>query len=236
LEQKNISGSMKKLILLSAFCLLTSYSAFAQLDGNYNYSIGVRAYSLFQLPKILNQTNPQEYSDSYFNGLLVKFNDNQINYRLNGNYYRKDMSFHNQCEACEIAQGKITDYSFTVGFEKNFNYAKIQPYFGTDVGFKATKFTGEIKNINSKSTVAAYNVDTDKNGFLLTPLLGIKITPINEVSLFVETGIDFFYSYERQETIQQDSFNTRSFVKYNKWEFLLKPISIGLQVHLVNKN
>lgn len=227
---------MKKLSLLITFCLLMSYAAFAQIDGNYNYSIGIKAYNMFQLPKILNQTNSKDFTSAYFNGLLLKFNDNQINYRLKGNYYRKTISFSNQCATCEIVQGKVTDYSFSVGFEKNINYAKIQPYFGADLGFRKNDFNGEVKNANPKSTTAPYNVDTEKNGFLLSPLLGIKFNPVKEVSLFVETSLDFYYSYEKQETIQQDASNTRSFVKYNKWEFLLNPISVGLQIHLVSKN
>lgn len=226
---------MKKL-LFSIICLLFSYTAFCQVDGNYNYSIGIRGYSSMQMPKILNQINSQHYTDTYLNGALVKINDNQISVRLSGNYFRKNISFNNQCENCEIAQGRMTDYSFKVGFEKNLNYAKIQPYFGGDIGFRANHFSGEINTANPKSTTAPYNVDADKNGFVFAPILGIKINPIKQVSFFAETSLDFYYSYERQETIQQDATNTRSFVKYNKWEFLLNPISIGIQVHLAGKN
>ena len=130
----------------------------------------------------------------------------------------------------------MTDFGFKVGFEKSISYAKIQPYFGGDIGFRANHFTGEIKTVNPKSNSAPYNVDSDKNGFILAPILGLKINPISQVSIFAETSLDFYYSYERQETIQQDAANTRSFVKYNKWEFLLNPISIGIQVHLVGRN
>lgn len=222
---------MKKL-LLSIFCLSLSFVAFAQVDENY--SIGLRAYSLMQMPKILSQTNSQDYTNTYFNGVLVKFNDNQISYRLNGNYYRESISFANQCESCEIATGKRTDYSFSVGFEKSFNYAKIQPYFGAEVGFRAANFNGEVKS--TKNSQIPYNVDTDKKGFLLTPLVGVRVTPINHVSFFAETNLNFFYAYERQDIVQQDAASTRTFASYNKWEFLLNPISVGIQIHLVNKN
>ncbi|MDQ7949215.1 MAG: hypothetical protein REI78_05040 [Pedobacter sp.] len=226
---------MKKFVLF--VCCISFYTtAFSQTDANYNYSIGVVGFSSMQLPKILNQTNSQEYKDSYFTGVLVKFNDNQISYRVRADYYRKNITFANQCNTCEIAAGLVTDYSFTVGFEKNFNYAKIQPYFGVDLGFKANRFTGEIKSNNPKSSNLPYNVDADKNGFLIAPLLGIKVNPIKQLSLFVETNAKFYYAYERQETIQQDALNTRSFAKYNKWEFLVNPVSVGIQVHLISKN
>ncbi|MFD0940958.1 hypothetical protein [Pedobacter boryungensis] len=226
---------MKKL-LFSIFCLLISYSAFSQIDGNYNYSIGVRGYSSIQMPKILNQTNSQSYTNTYFNGALVKFNDNQISYRLSGNYFRKDISFYNECENCEIASGTVTDYSFKVGFEKSLNYARIQPYFGSDLGFRANRFTGDVKTTNPKNMNMPYNVDAEKNGFIFTPLLGIRVSPVKQLSFFAETSLDFYYSYERQEAIQQDAANTTSISKYNKWEFLLNPISIGIQIHLVSKN
>jgi hypothetical protein len=227
---------MKKILFLSTFCLLISTSVFAQVEGNYSYSIGLRGFSMMQTPKILSQTNSNEYTTTYLDGILIKFNDNQISYRLRGNYFKNNISFSNQCAACEIATGSSRDYSFTVGFEKGFNYAKIQPYFGSDFGFRATSFAGEVRNANPKSMVMPYNVDTEKNGFILSPLVGLRVSPIKEISLYVETSIDFYYSYERQETIQQDLANTRSFAKYNKWEFLLNPISIGVQIHLINKN
>ena len=167
---------------------------------------------------------------------MIKFNDNQISYRINGNYFKKDITFNNQCNSCEIALGKVTDYSFKIGFEKSINYAKIQPYFGGDIGFRSNHFTGEIINNNPISTQKPYNVDTDKNGFVMAPILGLKINPAKNITLFAETSMDFYYSYERQETIQRDPNNTRTFAKYNKWEFLLNPISIGLQIHLINRN
>jgi len=223
-------------LLLGIFFLLIAITTFAQSDDNYNYTIGVKGYSLMQMPKILNQTNSEKYTHAYLNSILVKFNDNQISYRLKANYFRKNLSFFNSCSTCEVADGKSTDYSFTIGFEKNFNYAKLQPYFGGDFGFRVNDFTGEIKTVNPKSTNLPYNVDTDKNGFILAPLMGLKFSPIKEVSFFVETSLDFYYSYERQETVQQDAANTRSFAKYNKWEFLLNPLALGLQIHFSSKN
>lgn len=226
---------MKKL-LLSIFCLLLTTVAFAQMDGNYNYTIGLRGYSSLQLPKILNQTNANDYIDAYANGLLIKFNDNQLSYRISGNYLRKDISFANQCETCEIANGKVTDYSFKIGFEKNINYARVQPYFGADLGFRSNNFTGEIENANPLTVRTPYTLDTDKNGFVIAPLIGLKFNPVKQISIFAETSMDFFYSYERQETIQHDPANTRTFAKYNKWEFLLNPVSVGIQIHLVSKD
>ncbi len=226
---------MKRLIccLLFLGCVNT---AFPQVQGDYSYSVGLRGYSIVQMPKILNQTNAQTYEHVYLNGLIIKFNDNQINYRINANYYRKPLSFYNSCTNCELAKGYNTDYSFKIGFEKNINYAKIQPYFGSDIGFRTNNFTGEVKSTNTKANATAYNVDADKTGFMISPIMGIKFTPVKQISLFAETSVDFYYSYERQEIIYQDVANTRTQTNYNKWQFLLNPMSFGILIHLIDKN
>ena len=46
--------------------------------------------------------------------------------------------------------------------------------------------------------------------------------------------MDYFYSYERQESVTQDANNTRALSKYYKSEFLFNPVSVGLQIHLGN--
>lgn len=226
---------MRKLLLALLFLIVCS-NAFSQGVENYNYSIGLRAYSVLQLPKILNQVDARNYTNAYANGIMAKFNDNQISYRLRANYFRENKSFYNQCRSCEIAEGKVTDYSATVGFEKNINYGRLQPYFGADLGFRVNSFNGEIKTLNPKSTNLPYNVDTDKSGFLISPIFGLKYSPIDQFSLFAETTLDFYYSYERQETVQQDAANTRSFSKYNKSEYLLNLVSFGVLINLSRKD
>ncbi|WP_410221286.1 hypothetical protein [Pedobacter sp.] len=221
-------------ILIFALLISLSGTVFAQRDGNYNYSIGVRAYNLFQLPKILDQTNSSDYTTSYLNGLMVKFNDNQIGIRISGNYYfKKDFSFRNECDNCEIATGDVDDFWAKIGFEKNFNYSAIQPYFAVDLGFRGMNFKGKINDVNNAST--SFNTITSKRGFIATPALGLKINPVKQISVFAECNMDFYFSYERQERTQNDAANTRTFAKFNKTETLINPVSIGIQIHLVDK-
>lgn len=227
---------MKKIVLLLSLITL-SISSFSQINGNYNYSIGVRGFTIMQMPKIMNQTNDEWYNNTYFNGAMIKFNDNQISYRISGNYLRNSLKFYNNCESCEEADGHVTDYAFKIGFEKNFNYSRIQPYFAFDIGFRSNSFNGTTANINPQSNSdMTYKADATKNGFIASPVIGIKLNPINELSFFVESSLDFFFSYERQELVAQDATNTRFFNRYNKSEFLLNPVSIGVQLHLGSKN
>lgn len=225
---------MKK-IILSLFALCISITSFAQTGADYNYTIGLRAFSLMQLPKILNQTNTQDYTKAYGNGAMLKFNDNQISYRVSGSYFRNDTKFDNTCATCEIAYGKVTDYSFKVGFEKNFNYSRIQPYFGFDLGYHSNRFTGTIAQRNAQANNVMQTADASKNGLVLTPLIGLKVNIIPQLNFFAESNLDFYYSYEKQD-ITDTGGAYRTVTTYKKWEFLLNPVSLGLQFSLNGKN
>lgn len=225
---------MKK-ILLSLIVLCTSLTLFAQSSADYNYTIGLRGFTLMQLPKVMNQTNTQDYAKAYGNGLMFKFNDNQISYRISGNYYRKDEEFDNTCASCEIARGKVTDYSFKIGFEKNFNYSRIQPYFGFDLGYRSNRFTGTISPKSTLVGSTEQTVDASKNGLVLTPVLGLKVNIIPQLNVFAESNLDFYYSYEKQDLTQPNGV-ARTVTTYRKWEYLLNPVSVGVQFSLNGKN
>lgn len=225
---------MNRFILVIA-SLLISFSAFSQVDGNYNYSIGVKGYSLMQMPKILQQASTEDYTNTWLNGGIIKFNDNQIAFRISGHYlFKRDFTFNNKCDDCETAKGNMTDYAVKFGFEKNFNYSVIQPYFAADFGFRSHSFKGNVTPIGNSSL--PYSAITSKSGGVVSPTLGIKANVLKQVSFFVESSMDFYYAYERQETTFNDAANTRTFAKYNKLEMLLNPVSVGLQIHLVRRN
>jgi hypothetical protein len=218
--------------------LVSTITAFSQINGNYNYSVAIKGYSLMQMPKIFNETSSDKFTDAYFNGVMVKFNDNQISYRLSGTFYSKPKEFFNDCESCAEANGKLVDYSFKIGFEKNFNYSRIQPYFAFDIGYRYNRFKGILENRNelkARLTEAKdQSVEYSKNGFLASPVIGVKINPITMLSIFVEGNLDFFYSFEKQKTVFSDIDNTRLIINDRESEFLLNPVSIGIQVHLGN--
>ncbi|GAB1463803.1 hypothetical protein [Pedobacter sp.] len=226
---------MKRFII--GILILISAKTFAQVDGNYNYSIGIKAFNLMQMPKILQQANTDDNIKSWVNGGIIRFNDNQIAFRISGYYlYKRDFTFNNQCDNCETAKGSLNDYAIKFGFEKNFNYSVIQPYFAADFGFRSNSFQGNLQAKNPALLNSSYAANTSKNGGTFSPLLGLKFNVLNQVSLFAESSIEFYYSYERQETVMNDLSNTRTFARYNKLETFLNPISIGIQFHLVGKN
>jgi len=229
---------MKKNLLV-VLSLLLCNAAFSQISGDYNYSLAVRGYSIMQMPKILNQKKNEEFKDVSFNGGMIKFNDNQISYRLGGSYIKRDVKVINNCASCEEANGKMKDFNFTIGFEKSLNFSRIQPYFGVDIGYRQNVFNGTMVSKNALASKAdsltlGKGVEASKNGFTVAPLIGIKINPLPQVTLFAESSIQWFYSYERQETVAQDFNNTRTFNKYNKSEYLLNAVSVGIQWNIGN--
>jgi len=131
----------------------------------------------------------------------------------------------------------VTDYAFKIGFEKNFNYSRIQPYFAFDLGYRNNGFAGTMNIIDSQRSVAGINkIESTKNGLTASPIIGIKINPLPQITIFAESSLEFYYSYERRETVAQDASATKTYSKTNQGEYLINPVSIGIQIHLGAKN
>lgn len=224
--------------------VMTTFNAFSQINSTYNYSFGIKGYNYQQMPKVLDQANAKTYISSTFNNYFVKFNDHLLSYRVSGGYIQKSFSFNNICNNCELVSGTISDFVGKVGVEKSFNYSIIQPYAGFDVGYRSNKFEGISQNINSLKQQEAVSTNrplpqssvlTTKEGLMISPVAGLKVSPVKQLSLFVEASLDFFYSYERQELVTQDVYNERTLNKFHKAESLLNPISVGLQFNFGSK-
>lgn len=230
--------------LLAILIMMTTLNAFSQSNSNYNYSIGVRAYSYQQIPKILDQSNNKTYLNTVANSYFAKFNDNLLSYRIGGAFINQTVNFTNFCSTCDGVNGHVNDFTVKVGFEKKINYGLIQPYVGIDLGYRSNKFEGTSRNINilkqtqaqqSNTPLPQSSVLVTKEGFIFSPVFGIKVTPLRQLSLFVETNLDFYYSREKQEMVTLDAVNTRSIINNNKFETMLTPVSIGLQFNFGEK-
>lgn len=228
---------MRLILFLFSLCLLVSIAAFSQVSGNYNYSIALKGLTITELPGIFNQKDIQKYISNGLSGGMIRFNDNLISYRLGVNYLNKSIAFDNNCINCDPANGKINDYAIKIGFEKTLNYSLIQPYFAFDLGYRYNRFTGMINTINNQKSIAAVNALEDtKDGITFSPVMGLRINPIEQLSLFIESNLEFYYAHVSQETITQNASAVKSTTRFNRGELLLNPISIGIQLHLGNKN
>ncbi|WP_256003176.1 hypothetical protein [Pedobacter deserti] len=228
---------MKKTLLLLLLTLSVRI-AVAQIGDEYKYTIAVKGFSIMQMPKILSQKNAEHFTRMWFKGGMIKFNDNQFSYRISGNYLKRNTRLINNCSTCEEADGKVTDYVFKVGFEKNLSFSRFQPYFGFDLGYRFNMFEGEMISTNpllaNKAGANSYAVEATKSGLTVSPLLGFRLNPAKMVSVFAETNLDFFIFYERQELVSQDVNNTKTVNRYKKNEFLINPATVGIQIHLGN--
>lgn len=221
---------IKKLLIIPM--ILASFTLFAQQNGDAKYSFGVRGYSYLELPELLNQSKNHHYINSNFSSYIIKFNDNLFSYRLNGSYLNQNTQFSNTCEGCEIATGKIKDYSFKAGFEKNFIYGPVQPYLGFDLGYRSNEFNGYLSDNNTGKV----NVSTRKRGFTLSPIVGIKLNPIKEISIFAESNLEYFYAWGKTDQQGQQDPAMHSGNRFQKGELLNNPVSVGIQIHLGHKN
>ncbi len=217
---------MKKYLLTFGLFFSGLFLANAQYQNDFNYSLGVKTLGYEQFPSVFNQDG--DSNNLYltkFNGLIFKVNDNQISFRFLGGYYRdKDFSFNNDCDGCELANGNLEDLYLKIGFEKNIIFGCIQPYFGIDFGFKRTSFEGRVKNLIINNPNLDYEANSEKNGGTLSPLLGVKLNIISNLTLAAEANFDVLYSYEKQEKVFLDAVRSRTTNNYRRWEFLPQPL------------
>lgn len=182
----------------------------------YSYTLGFKVLSVEQFAGILDQANHSTLRTSVANGFILKYNDKQISYRLTGSFYSGDLSFVNGTGNAESISGRLADNQVKLGFEKNFTYTRIQPYFGIDLGFKQSIFKGQT----SGSGANDYRVS--KNGATASPVLGVKLNLVDHFTVAAETTLDLFYYYDKQE-INTGTANA-TLNKYYKWDYLLKPL------------
>lgn len=218
------------LLLVSLFVLN------ARSQSGSTYSAGFNAFSYLQLARIGDQ-DPLKYITTKFNGGIFKIDDRQINYRLSGRFMNQSLDFKSDCTNCNLVNGKVTDYAIKVGFEKNLNYSNIQPYFAFDIGYRYNRFKGLRDFINLQRTIALTDqMEAIKNGLTLGPTLGIRITPIEQLSIFAEGSLELYLSRLQTQTVAQNTTALRTETSESKKEFLFSPVTVGLQFHLGSRN
>jgi len=207
--------------------VFTSTLVYSQQDGDVKYSFGVRGYNYTGLPKLMNGNQGRQYISTNFNSYLFKFNDNLYSYRFNGNYNNQSIGYDNNCEGCGSFTGKLKDYAFKTGFEKNFIYGKVQPYIAFDLGYRSDELNGHIAAENVRDLDFSFR----KRGFTISPGLGLKISPVKAISIFAEGNLEYFYAWGKETTAATNEGDPVSSHKFKKGEYLFNPISVGVQFH-----
>lgn len=215
---------MKKIFLLFIMQFF-AFISFSQSQNDSNYSLGLKLMTFEELPKFLNEvrTNPK-FNITTFNGLIFKVNDNQISYRFQvSNFKNNDYTFENECADCEVVTGKFTDLNLKMGFEKNLNYTRLQPFYGLDFGYRGITFVGEAKNTGTSAFL--YHANINKHGATIYPFLGIKFNVIKTLTISAESGIDFLFTSDKE--IKSTNNNAvQSINNFTRWQFASKPLGM----------
>lgn len=203
-------------------------------NTDFWYTIAIRVYAHEQFPQLLNQPSGRTFRNSFLNGLLFKFNDNQLSYRLQAAYYNNDVSFENECQGClPKINGKLQNTSIKIGLEKSVNYSRFQPYLGGDFGYMYQ--TLNTKGMGNDLLFAEDN----KNALLFSPFIGAKLYLIPRVSVGAEANFNVAYTYQKVNSYSDDSFTgTPVQTKRYRWEYFFAPVAaITLQYHfgLINQ-
>ena len=190
----------------------------------YSYSIGVKLFGFEELPQILDQVKTSDFEKQYLSGVILKFNDNQISYRISGTFYSDDVTFNNGED--EVGKGKLNDIAIRLGFEKNIVYADLQPYYGFDIGYRRSKFKGNLSPSSPDPLGSTVPARTMKNGLSLSPLLGLKYNFLSHFAIAAETSMDLLLTYEKQELYYNNGGPSKTTNKYQKWEYLFRPVGM----------
>lgn len=216
---------MKNLFYILFIIIASTTVASAQSQSEYNYSLGIRALTIEEFPKLLNEVrNSSNFYTSGLNGLIFKINDNQISYRFQvSNLKKEDYSVKNECETCEILDGKYESFDIKLGFERSIVYSRLQPFYGIDLGFKRANFDG--KSSDASTNAFLYNANIEKNGGLIYPFFGLKFNLFSELTISAESGIDFLYTHDKE--IKSSNTNTPTSVNnFSRWQFNTKPLGM----------
>lgn len=208
------------LLLIAAY-----FTPYAQSQSESSYSIGLKLLSIEEFPKLLNEVKDQRaYQILKPNGLVFKINDNQISYRFQiYSVNESKYSFKNECSTCEQVNGKYEELNFKIGFEKNFTYTKLQPFYGLDLGYKSVKFNGKATN----TSTSAYLYDTNiyKYAAVISPFVGFKYSFVKMLTLSAEAGLDVLNTSDKE--IKSNSNNdVNASSRVNRWQIANKPLAM----------
>lgn len=217
---------MKKLLLLTLGIIIYSQT-YSQSQNNYGYSFGIKGLSFGDFPKLMNEIRSSDsYRPSSMNGVVFKFNDNQISYRFIGaKYYNDDYTFKNICHDCETVTGNFTDFTLKAGFERSLIYGVIQPFYGLDLGYRKIYFDGTANSANNNALL--YDVIIEKNGTLIHPFIGVKVNLYKAMfTMSAEAGLDILVSNDKETKTLNDGNRTTSIGNFRRWGFNNLPLSM----------
>lgn len=190
-------------------------------NTDYLYTIGLKAYGYEQFPSILNASGDDAYFNTYFNGLTLGFNNNQMTYRLQASHYRNDQFGNNACLDCQEAFGKLSNTALKLGFQYHLNYLRVQPYLGADLGVMIQHYRAGYAPAGESNTIVDRKVAP-----LASPFVGVRAFIVPKLSVAAEASFTVAHSAQKT-TGGIESGKTK-----HAWETFFAPVAgISLQYH-----
>lgn len=188
--------------------------AIQTFNTDYLYTIGVKLYGYEQFLPAFNQTSDDTYYNTYVNGLMLGFNNNQMTYRLQASHFRKDSNGGH-------AFGKLTNTAIKMGFQYHLNYQRIQPYLGTDIGVMIQRYRSGYTATEESVSITERIVAP-----LASPFVGVRVFIIPKLSVAAEANFNVAYSTKKTSG-GIDGDRTK-----HAWDTFFSPVAgITLQYH-----
>ena len=203
------------ILFFLSFTILTG--AKAQTDEVYKYEAGLKLFSFSEIVPVENSNyNNSTYYFNFLTGVIFKMYENQFAYRLSINY--KDYSNAEQVNF----EGRYKEASFRIGFDKDFLYSKLRPYIGFEIFYYRSDFKGPyLDNIIQNATLV--NI---RNGVGFSPLLGIKYTPISQLTISAESNIEGIFLFDQRKYYTDNSSITTSLPGNDHFEMFFNPLAM----------
>lgn len=190
-------------------------------NTDYLYTISLKVYGHEQFLSTLNQSDNDRYVNTYFNGLALGFNNNQMTYRLQASHYRNDGFGSRSCADCGEAVGNFRNTAVKAGLQYHINYLRLQPYLGVDLGAMIQRQEAGYTTADGTSLLTDRKVAA-----LASPFLGVRVFIIPKVSLAAEANFNIAHSFQKTSG-GMDGERTK-----HAWETFYAPVAgITLQYH-----
>ncbi|POY35414.1 hypothetical protein C3K47_15245 [Solitalea longa] len=183
-----------KPVTIFIFLLFVSIAVKAQDISPYKFSLGLNVMSYNQqLPITGSDFNDNNYVANYINGLVFKVRNNLFLWRSGFQYNRyEDNNSTAECATCPQSTGKYETFRIGAGFEKEYFYGKVRPILGLDLFY----YRSDYKGNSAVGTANEILLTNNRNGAGYSPFVGIKIFPVDFITLTATTSFAGIWYHE----------------------------------------
>lgn len=190
-------------------------------NTDYLYTLGLKIYGHEQFLPLLHQPDDGSYLNTYFNGLTLGFNNNQLTYRLQASHYRNDGFGSRPCADCDEAVGRFRNTALKVGLQYHLNYLRVQPYLGADLGAMIQRHELGFATTEGTTELVGRQVAA-----LASPFVGVRMFIIPKVSLAAEANFNVAFGSQKTSGGMDGERTSHA------WQTFYAPVAgITLQYH-----